>query len=481
MAEFHNICLIRIDSLNIEEIRHPRHCFPPLPLKYAQILLEQENNYHVKLFDCWTEQISMNELLKFILSWPVHIVVIYIDTFTSDSGINFASMIKKHNDIFIVGVGQDATSRPQEYIALSSIFDVILRGEFEEELLSLIKKLNSSNKSEVKEYYRQKSSELFLVPFLDNLPILRWKKEELQKYRFIYPLQVNNKILCGYILSMRGCPHECIFCSPIIRKSYGNRIRLRSASKIVDEIEELQKIGVNVISFEDDDFTLSREYVISVCQEIKRRSVNIKWVANARIDEVDSSLLRIMKDAGCSLLLFGVESGSSRIIEILKKTSLNIDWIQKAKDVFKKSRRIGISTCALFIIGCPTETKDEVEMTRKLIYELKPDMIKVHFFTLYPGSMAYAQFNNSINRSQVSKMHHYLSPLVNISNINTVELRKTQIRFYRRFLLNPQLIFRHLCNYAGFHIFNWRTSYLLFKKCLNFLFLKNKLEIKYES
>lgn len=249
-------------------------------------------------------------------------------------------------------------------------------------------------------------------------------------------------------------------------------MRFRSASKVVDELEDMRKLGVNVVSFEDDNFTASKEHVFSVCAEIQRRSLGIKWVANARIDEITPELLKTMENAGCILLLFGVESGSKRIINILAKDSRGIDWLARAEDVFRETKKVGIATCALFIVGNPTETVQEVDDSIKLAQALNPDMIKVHFFTLYPGSTAYDLFRGYINQKQISCQHHYLLPLVNVSGMGIIELRKAQVRFYRSFLMNPVFIISHLGKYIFFYVFNWPMSWRLAKKSFSFLFFK---------
>jgi len=474
MSKFRNVILIRIGSDNITKIKHPQHHSPPLSLKYVKALLERQGNYKVGLVDCWVNQLSSSVLLETILAWPAELIVISMATFTSEAGIDLVRLIKKAKDIFVIGVGQDVTARHQGYLTSDSEFDVIIRGEFEQELFSLIKQLNATNDIEkIKQYYRvQKSKEVAVVSCLDDLPSLDWDREELKAYPFTYPLRLKKRALCGYISTSRGCPHNCIFCCSAVRESSGKVVRFRSASTVVDELENMWKIGVNVVSFEDDNFTASKEHVFSICAEIQKRCLGIKWIANARIDEITPELLKTMKKAGCILLLFGVESGSKRIINILAKDFRDIDWLAKAKDVFRETKKADIATCALFIVGNPTETEQEVDDSIKLAQVLKPDMIKVHFFTLYPGSTAYDLFRGYINQKQISCQHHYLLPLVNVSGMGIIELRKAQVRFYRSFLTNPFFMVSHVGKYIFFYIFNWPMSWKLAKKSLSFLFFK---------
>jgi radical SAM superfamily enzyme YgiQ (UPF0313 family) len=472
------ILLIRMNSPTINAIKHPLHCYPPLALKYMKRLLEIKESYQIRLLDCWVKRKSSAELFDYTINWAPDLIIISIDTVTFKSSLAFASLIKKHKKekVLIVGFGQDVTSRPKEYLFSDSPFDIVLLGEAEEEVVFLVERLNNDTIRDIKEYNQlQIQRGPIVINCLDRLPALNWTPKELQDYRFIYPLRINKKTLCGYVISSRGCPHNCIFCSPIMRKSYGRKVRLRSASKVVDEIEYLMEMGVNLISFEDADFTISKEHVVSICKEIEKRDLRINWLANIRIDEVTLPLLKTMKRAGCILLLFGIESGSKRIIEILQKKRSDIDWNKKAKEVLRQTKKVGIATCAFFIIGSPTETEREVEETIRLAKILSPDMIKVHFFTPYPGSPVYEQFKERINQEDLLRMHHYATPLVNLSNMDIVKLRQLQSNFYRDFFLNPEFIFTHLVKYAGFYFHNKDIFYTLFKGVVSCLKLPSSI------
>lgn len=469
-GKYKNIVLLRLSSPVIENVKHPRHCYPPIALKYIQVLLINKG-YLVKLIDAWVKPIFLDRFTSYIISLPVDVIVIYINTFVYEVSLKFINLIKKNKDILIIGIGQDVTAKPERYKLNDSPFDIILPGESECEIVEIIEKLNNGEpKEKIKGYYcLQEELNIPTSPDLNKMPFLIWSKDELREYRFIYPLRVNKKVICSYVISSRGCPYKCIFCSTAVRKSYGEKIILRDASKVVDEIENLTKFGVNVVSFEDDNFAASRGHVISICEEIKKRKLKIKWVSQVRIDGMDYDLLKMMKDAGCVLLLFGVESGSQRIIELLKKTKSDINWKEKANETFNLAKKAGIATCALFIIGNPTETENEVGESIQLAKKLRPDLIKVHFFTPYSGSEAYKQFQNIINIDKELKMYHYGEPLVNVSNMSDKALKQKQREFYKNVLLDSNFILFHLKNYFIFYLYNWKTGIELIWKTFKFL------------
>jgi radical SAM superfamily enzyme YgiQ (UPF0313 family) len=193
---------------------------------------------------------------------------------------------------------------------------------------------------------------------------------------------------------------------------------------------------------------------LSICQEIINRKLKIHWVASTRIDELDYVLLKMMKKAGCILLLLSVESGVERIIRKLNKTSDPAGWIKKVKFVFSAARELGIETCALFMVGNPDETEEDIGQSIDLAKRLNPAFIKVHFFTPYPGTAIYNRIKDSVSVEELDLMHHYLPPVVNLSAMDMHKLKTTQRYFYKKFFLRPEYIVQHLIKYSSFYLFN---------------------------
>ena len=124
-------------------------------------------------------------------------------------------------------------------------------------------------------------------------------------------------------ISSRGCPNRCVYCC---NAAFGQgKLRLRSPEKFVDEIEYLHKnFGFEGFDFWDDTMTISQEHVHKICSEIKRRNLAIKWYARARVNTVTKELLQEMYEAGCIRISYGVESGSERVLKLIKKIMLQM-------------------------------------------------------------------------------------------------------------------------------------------------------------
>lgn len=490
------VLLVRARSYQIGKLEHPYHIYPSLTLKYIEALLKAKEGYQVRLWDCWTDPQPLEDLVANTRLWLPDLLVILANPVDAEMAFQYASGVKAGgSQALIVAIGPEVTLSPEKFSVAGSPFDAALPGEAELEMVSLTERLRQGlEPEEVRAQslrFLREEPEPLLIPDLDDLPFLSYSPEELRRYQFIYPLRMKKKARWGFILSSRGCPNPCIFCSPIMRKSYGRKVRTRSATHVVDEIEHLMKLGVTVISFEDDDLTVDRRHLLSLCQEIRKRSVKIPWIAHARVDELSPPLLRSMREAGCVLLRLGVESGSERIIRMLKKDPQAEasrqgkagdsnggggaggngaggageifpplvgpipanGWRQKCIAAFQEIRKVGIATNALFILGSPGETREEMEETIRLAHDLRPDMIQVHFFTLYPGSPAYEQFRDRITPGEIPSLHHY-HITTNLSTIGSQELRQIRSRFYKGFLLRPPFLLEHLYRYGLFYLRN---------------------------
>ncbi len=188
------------------------------------------------------------------------------------------------------------------------------------------------------------------------------------------------------IITTRGCPYSCIYCSAPI--TAGKRMRYRDPVKVVDGIDMLiKKYGVKEIQIEDDNFTLKRKHVIAVCEEIIKRKIKIDWCLpnGVRIDKLDPEMLRLMKKSGCYQMSLGIESANQRILDLIKKR-LNKDLV---KNVVNEVKKAGIQAVGFFIVGFPTETKKEIKETIDFASSLNLDRANFTKAVPLPGTELY--------------------------------------------------------------------------------------------
>ena len=185
------------------------------------------------------------------------------------------------------------------------------------------------------------------------------------------------------VVTSRGCPYSCIFCSAPAWT--GRQVRYRTPSLCVDEIEKLADLGFTEITIEDDLFTLYRKHFLAVCGELIRRDTGIRWNAFSRVDTISPEIVNTMREAGCQAICFGVESGSQEILDLVKKKS-NLD---KVKEAMRMTQDVGITALASFIIGLPGETEETLKKTVEFANELHNEfgsLYGFHILAPFPGT-----------------------------------------------------------------------------------------------
>jgi radical SAM superfamily enzyme YgiQ (UPF0313 family) len=182
----------------------------------------------------------------------------------------------------------------------------------------------------------------------------------------------------------RGCPYKCTFC---LKAMYGPGVRYKPIARIMAEIDTaVKRFGFRYGYFIDLEFTSNRDHAMAVCDELIGRRYPLNWCCQTRLDALDAELLRRMKQAGCRLIHFGVESGSPRILREVKK-GITRETIEKG---VRLTREIGIETACFFMIGFPGETAQETEETLRFARKLNPTYASFHEATPYPGTALWA-------------------------------------------------------------------------------------------
>jgi radical SAM superfamily enzyme YgiQ (UPF0313 family) len=185
------------------------------------------------------------------------------------------------------------------------------------------------------------------------------------------------------VVTSRGCPHSCIFCSAPAWT--GRRVRYRTPELCADEIEELGRLGFSDITIEDDSFTFKRKHFLTICDELTRRNTGIHWNAFSRVDAITPEIAETMARAGCEAICFGVESGNQEILDLIKKKS----DLQKVREAMRMTQAVGISAIASFIIGLPGETTETLRKTVAFADQLHEEfgsLCGFHVLAPFPGS-----------------------------------------------------------------------------------------------
>jgi radical SAM superfamily enzyme YgiQ (UPF0313 family) len=243
------------------------------------------------------------------------------------------------------------------------------------------------------------------------------------------------------IFTTRGCPEACIFCASKI--TFGRTVRFRSAGNVLAEVDEcMERWGYRHFTIEDDTFTYRPERLREICEGLKERGVS--WDCDTRVNAVTSKMLEMMAACGCKKVAFGVESGSPRILKLIKK-GITVEQIERA---FAWSRAAGLITTAFIVIGShPSETPQDLEMTVRLIRDIDPDLLAVAIAVPFPGSELehLMRERGLILSEQWEKYTHiHSTPCWRTEHFTPQQLVSLQIRIFRRFFLRPRFIMKTL-------------------------------------
>lgn len=181
------------------------------------------------------------------------------------------------------------------------------------------------------------------------------------------------------IITSRGCPNKCIFC--LGRKMVGFKSRYRDPKLVADEIETILSLGFNRINIADDLFTANKKRVYAFCEEILNRGIRFDWSAFARVDTVHEETLRLMRQAGCDAVSFGIETGNPEMLKTIRK-GITLDQARHAVSLCK---RVGIQAHASFMIGLPGESHQTMSDTLEFAKELKIEH-GYHMLAPFPGT-----------------------------------------------------------------------------------------------
>jgi len=325
---------------------------PPLSLAYLAGILNREG-IEVKILDFLVTQYRPRKLRQELEEYRPQLVGATCVTLNYPIATRMLKVCKAldPNIITVIG-GPHVTFALEETLLQAPWIDAIVIGEGEKTLAELAKAVE-----EGKDFHHVagiafvdggmvvKTSPRALIENLDQIPLPARGLLPIARYSAL-------GTPCTVITS-RGCPYSCIFCSG--RQMFGPRVRFRNPGLVVDEIDRIQhdfeSAQINIV---DDTFTLNHRHARAVCEEILRRNLKIKWSVFARVDTVTEELAQLMKRAGCEWMLFGVESADEEILKTIRK-GITPDAVWRG---VKIAAEAGIRVFNSFILGLPGESWD---------------------------------------------------------------------------------------------------------------------------
>jgi radical SAM superfamily enzyme YgiQ (UPF0313 family) len=362
---------------------------PPLGLCYLASALKTIGFKEIKIFDAQALQISNKKAAVLALRWKANIIGITATTDTIYLASEMANFIKsKSKKTTIVVGGPHVSAVPEKTMSMFPSFNIGVIGEGENTFKELVLAIDAhkSLRSVRGIAYRYKKNILITKPRdfikdLDVLPLPNWGL--LPKLsQFYKPTFMNYKKLpSASLVTSRGCPGQCAFCDTRV---FGYRYRVHSTEYVLKAIRYLVKTyGIKDICFYDDVFTIFRQRLVEICAGLSKMSLT--WSCQARVNAVDYQTMKMMKNAGCWKISFGIESASPKVLKLMNKhISIN-----QAKKAVSQAHQAGLEVEGYFILGFFGENKNTLVMTKKFILNSDLDIILLSYFLPFPGSPAY--------------------------------------------------------------------------------------------
>lgn len=371
------VVLLNPPPKNIVELRYDLPDYPSIGLGYVAAYSEKKG-IDITVIDAKLARLSLNDALKQLVELKPDIIGLTAMTHEIVRAAEAAGEIKKVLPNTIIGIGGiHASVLPRETLQEFQSFDVLFCGEGELTFYEFV--CAAANKKEwdrIKGLGFRKDNEIVINPprdrvkDLDTLPPPAWH---------LFPGAKEYHIITG-----RGCPFSCIFCT----RPHGQLVRKRSPELVVSEIEGIvERYKPERFLFCDETFTIDKKYTNKVIDLIveKRIEQKVHWYVQTHVNTVDVDILSRMKKAGCSSVGFGIESGNPAILKQAQK-GITLTMATKAVDACKK---VGLFVEGFFIIGHPNETYETIWDTIKFAAELNPDRAIFGIMVPYPNTVVW--------------------------------------------------------------------------------------------
>jgi len=443
----HKIVLVN-PPLNTEE-RYGVHfksggMTPPLGLAYLAAILVR-NGDCVRIVDGALSGDYQRVADDILRTCPKY-VGITASTISIYNAAKLATIIKQRNHLVTVIIGgPHITATSVETMRRFPAFDVGVIGEADYTLIELLDALEKgSNLSLVNGIvYRWGDNIGHTAPQrytdnLDALPPPAWELlPDLAKY-YCPPAHTVKQLPAALLVTSRGCPNQCTFCD---RSVFGNKIRANSATYVLGMIQNLYHVhGIREFQFRDDNFLAFRPRLVELCRLLKLSGLGVTWSIAGRADMVNPEILELLADAGCWQIWYGIESGSQRVLDFVDKR-LKLD---KIKDAVTMTKKAGIDVGGFFMIGIPTETRNDIEATIKFSRKLKLDEAHFTFLTPLPGCEMYETVKQYGRFNEDWRKANMWNPVFVPTGITEKQLIKYWKRASVGFYLRPRIIFNYI-------------------------------------
>jgi anaerobic magnesium-protoporphyrin IX monomethyl ester cyclase len=362
------------------EFTRSRSKYPPLGLCHLAATVTAMD---AVVLDADAEDWSFEQTVVQVLARQPKAVGMTLTSYTCELVERYAKTFHDRGLLVLAG-GPHASLAPLDTFTRCPSVDVVVRGEAEAVFPALVRRISAGQgvadlagvctrdaqeTAEQVEILRVVDLSRFPPPSFEDLPVAAWWCPDARRRPMVT------------MLTSRGCPHRCAFCSS--PELLGRQVRKHELSQILDHIQHLHdNLGVREISFVDDVFPISPRRTIALCEGIVERGLDVSWFCNARADQITDELADAMAKAGCHQVYLGFESGNQGILDTIEKRA-TVQQLERGAEILSKH---GIARSVGFVIGLPGESDETIADTIALARRVRPERIQFTRFTPLIGS-----------------------------------------------------------------------------------------------
>ncbi|MFA7403183.1 MAG: radical SAM protein [Pelobacteraceae bacterium] len=444
----------------------------PMNLAYLASALRVAG-FEPAIADFETASYSTGTLARLLEEFSPAVVGFSAMTPTIGSAARLADEVKQLNAgiVTVVG-GSHASALPELTLTQFPSFDYVVAGEGETTLTELCIRLRDggSDRDIAGIAFREhgavtETESRSLITDLDSIPFPARDLIDYSRQAGHSSRGFSNRLHSTELFTSRGCPIGCSFCA--IQATFGRSVRFRDPDCIEEEVRSIVRDQhFNHIVIADDTFTLKPDRAAAICEILGRSEIE-SWNCDTRVNAVSLELLKSMKQHGCTKVAFGVESGSQRLLDTMGK-GIRVEQVRNAVNW---AREAGIPHIeGNFIIGCdPTETLEELDMTRELICSLPWTFVSVAVIVPYPGTPLRTRMQAAGLIENETDWEDYVifgkRPGWRTEHFSSEELLQHQRSLTRSFYLRPSYIASRLASIRSWtELRYWATAGLSYLK-----------------
>ena len=438
------------EELSLTEKSKVIGSWPPLGILYIATVLRDEG-VEVALLDQAAEGYSVTQAAGWVEKENPDMLGFSALASSGKTAARIAAKVKERiPEITTVFGNYYATFNDKRILTTYPQVDIVVRGEGEETTRELVKVVEENRDLKQVEglTFREHrriiaTPDRPLIKSIDELPI---PDRDLLNVEYHSTLvgAIGAPKKFTTVLSSRGCPYRCRFCGcqNIVHGTW----RPRSVDKTFEELQQLRSEGYRQFLFVDDSFTINQKRVISLCRKIIEEKLDIEWICEGRVNHASYELLRSMVKAGCKIIYFGIESASQRILNYYNKQITP----QQSDNAVRTARRAGMDIIVgSFIVGAPTETRQEIETTLQFAQKVPLDVPQYNILGVFPGMAIWDEFRaKGFLTKQMEDKHWEMGVAVANVHPDTVayeEIKNLIRKYYRKFFIQrPDFLFTQL-------------------------------------